>query len=516
MPKDIRSQLEQASLKARSEPLEGAQLAQEILGLARQRGEPALIQATLTVLGHNRFQQGEHALALEHFQEALELCNEQSGAELFLMLGASYANLGESEEAFDYYAKGLHLSRQGSNPKELAFALHNVGSGCRERRDFARAEAFIQESLELYSHLGDKAGEAMCRVTLGLVAQEQGKFTEALPLLGTALEVAEAARDVRQIILARLNLAWVNLNLQNLAAAEQGFGETLALARRIEGRHYQGWALGGLGQLQRVKGNSSEAIGYFEQALAVAQDLKLLKGQLLAHEAFYQTYESSGAFEQALAHYKSYHQLERRILSERAERNMQMVAVRLEADVAKREARQLSESNQKLQHQAAWLEQLSQEDSLTGLYNRRYLDRVFREAFSRCTALSLIVADIDEFKHINDTFSHSLGDTVLCQIAALLRENCRATDTVARYGGEEFVVVLPETPLELATEIAERIRVAVREFAWVKTHPTLTVTLSLGVAERQNLKTPEQLLSLADKRLYAAKHQGRNLVVNAS
>jgi diguanylate cyclase (GGDEF)-like protein len=168
-----------------------------------------------------------------------------------------------------------------------------------------------------------------------------------------------------------------------------------------------------------------------------------------------------------------------------------------------------------LQHQAAWLERLSREDPLTGLYNRRYIDAVFREAFTSCTNLSLIIADIDHFKRINDTFSHSLGDAVLCQIATIMRENCRSSDTVARYGGEEFVLVLPETSLALATDIAERIRCAVAEFAWANLHPALAVTVSLGVAERQSLKTPEELLTIADQRLYKAKHQGRNRVVNS-
>lgn len=516
MSSDIRSQLEQARFLARSHPLEGAYLAERVLLRARQDNDSTLIREALSVLGHNRFQQGEHAASLEHFKEALSLGDDHDNADLRLMIGAAYANLGEVEEAFEYYAEGLRLVREGSHPTELAFALHHVGSGCRERKDFVRAELFVDEALEIYTRLSDVVGEAMCRVTLGLIAQEQGKFQEALPLLTKALDVALAAGDVRQEILARLNLAWVQFNLGNSHEAFLGFADTSARAEGIEGRHYLAWALGGLGQVHRAQGNSAEAVRYFEQALALALELNFLKGQHLAHEALYQTFESAGNLQKALEHYKVHHQVERVILSERAERDMQMVAARLEADVAKREVKQLSEFNQKLQHQTAWLERLSREDPLTGLYNRRYLDAVFSEAFSSCSALSLIVADIDNFKRVNDTFSHSLGDTVLSHIAALLRENCRATDTVARYGGEEFVVLLPDTKLELATDIAERVRLAVTEFNWASLQGGLAVTISLGVAERQALATPEQLLSLADSRLYEAKRQGRNRVVNAA
>jgi diguanylate cyclase (GGDEF)-like protein len=353
----------------------------------------------------------------------------------------------------------------------------------------------------------------MCRVTLGLTAQEQGEFVRALPILTTALDVANEAKDLRQQILGRLNLAWTLLNLGEVEKAEQNFLEVLEQARAIEGRHYQGWALGGLGHVYRVQGKVSEAVHYFEQALVIAETLNMIKGRVMVHEALYQMLERAGEYKKALHHYKAFHQAERTLLSERAQRDMQTLAAKLEADVAKREAKQLSEWNAKLQHQAAWLERLSREDPLTGLYNRRYLDAVFREAFT-CSQLSLIVADIDHFKRINDSFSHALGDTVLSQIAALMRDNCRATDTVARYGGEEFVVLLPDTPIELATDIAERIRFAVTAFIWGKLHPNLTVTISLGVAERGTLKTPEQLLSVADSRLYKAKGQGRNCVVS--
>jgi diguanylate cyclase (GGDEF)-like protein len=515
VPDDIRSQLEQLRALARSQPLESAGLAEQHLARLKQCDDALLIAKTLSVLGYSRFQQGEHAVSLRHYKEALTLSSEKKDVAHFnLMIGANYANLGESEQAFEYYSEGLRLERELSNPSGLAFALHHVGSGCRERKDFARAELFLHEALELYLRLDDLAGEAMCLVTLGLGSNEQGNFAEALPRLTRALEVALQARDVRQEILAKLNLGWAHLHQGDFDRAETFFAETLEQATRMKGRHYQGWALGGLGQVLLARNDTRAALDYFEQALDLARELELVKGQLLAHQMLYQIYEMAGDFHSALEHYKAFHQAERSLLSERAERDMRMVAAQLEADVAKREAQQLSESNIRLKHHAAWLERVAREDALTGLYNRRYLEAVFREAFDSHTHLSLIVADIDHFKRINDTFSHSLGDAVLVRVATVLRENCRATDTVARFGGEEFVVVLPDTPLSVATEIAGRIRAAVVGSTWQDLHPDLAVTVSLGVAERHTLQSPEQLLSVADSRLYAAKRQGRNLVVD--
>jgi tetratricopeptide (TPR) repeat protein len=336
MSRDVRSQLKQATLLVRSSPLEGARLAEVVLQQARQTRDVEMMREALRVLGHNRFQQGEHAVSLQHFKDALDLsaafvpsAGKKELADLNLMIGANYANLGESEQAFDYYSEGLRLEREISNPEGLAFALHHVGSGCRERRDFVRAEMFIREALEIYLRLNNSAGEAMCRVTLGLVAQEQGKFAEALPLLTQALAVAKQARDVRQEILARLNLAWVQLNLGEVVKSEQNFALTLEQANQIEGRHYRGWAVGGLGHVHRVRGDGLGAIRHFEESLALSLELNLLKGQLVAHEALYQTHESAGNFEKALEHYKAFHLAERSILSERAQRDMGMVAARL-------------------------------------------------------------------------------------------------------------------------------------------------------------------------------------------
>ena len=161
-------------------------------------------------------------------------------------------------------------------------------------------------------------------------------------------------------------------------------------------------------------------------------------------------------------------------------------------------------------------------DPLTGLNNRRYLDShlqtMFERAVSRRRPLSVMIADIDRFKSINDAHGHDGGDRVLREFAARLRKNVRGMDLACRFGGEEFVVAMPDTEGEIAEKVAERVRneIAARNFI-VGEGRELAVTVSVGVASlRMPHDTAEAMMKRADLALYEAKNGGRNRVVAAA
>lgn len=170
------------------------------------------------------------------------------------------------------------------------------------------------------------------------------------------------------------------------------------------------------------------------------------------------------------------------------------------------------------------LEYIAFHDPLTGLYSRHMLseftEREISHAYRQERTLSMVVMDIDHFKHVNDTFGHNVGDVVLRELAQLLSESCRRSDMVARYGGEEFVVVLTNTNLQSATMWAERMRAKTADS--LRVPDGTAVTISLGVAsiefdgdtDGQNLRmlSSDDLFKQADKMLYQAKKAGRNRV----
>ena len=167
------------------------------------------------------------------------------------------------------------------------------------------------------------------------------------------------------------------------------------------------------------------------------------------------------------------------------------------------------------------LEQLSVTDELTGLYNRRYLNRVMQEELARSLRygvdLSVCLLDVDHFKRINDLFGHQRGDEVLVSLASLLESAMRDTDIVGRFGGEEFVIVMPNTSLDEAVQAADKIRSLVQKMISVETDDR-PVTISIGVVGcvEATVKSVNELISKADRALYAAKDGGRNRVVAES
>jgi len=164
--------------------------------------------------------------------------------------------------------------------------------------------------------------------------------------------------------------------------------------------------------------------------------------------------------------------------------------------------------------------ELAVTDQLTGLHNRRYmtsqLDALVRRAAAGGDPVAVLVIDIDHFKKINDSFGHPVGDEVLREFAVRLASNVRAIDLPCRFGGEEFVVVMPDTSLDDARRIAERIRlhVAGSPFRVMNGAELLTVTISIGVAATIGAgDSPELLLKRADEAVYEAKSSGRNKVI---
>ncbi len=157
-------------------------------------------------------------------------------------------------------------------------------------------------------------------------------------------------------------------------------------------------------------------------------------------------------------------------------------------------------------------------DALTGLHNRFVLSQRLYEEIRRSArynrTLSVFMLDIDHFKSINDTYGHLTGDTILRNFARLLETSIRSTDYAARYGGEEFVIILAETPLLEAEELAERLRKQIADFLiTIEDGKKLNLTVSIGIATfPDHAKTAKKLLEVADSAMYVAKKAGRNQV----
>ncbi len=163
------------------------------------------------------------------------------------------------------------------------------------------------------------------------------------------------------------------------------------------------------------------------------------------------------------------------------------------------------------------MRQMVQHDSLTGIYNRRYLDSRLSEEFNRCSRagheLSIIIFDIDNFKKLNDEFGHIFGDQVLRRLAAVCSAMIRSCDVFCRFGGEEFCVILPESSAAGASAFAERIRQSIADMVVADNGTEVRVTVSLGVASlNPDVPDTNRLLEHADTAMYQSKAAGKNRV----
>lgn len=187
------------------------------------------------------------------------------------------------------------------------------------------------------------------------------------------------------------------------------------------------------------------------------------------------------------------------------------VAIRL-----KRERDELRASADEARRRAAEASEMSMSDALTGLLNRYGLQRSLQheqaEARRYGRALSCLMIDIDHFKQVNDTYGHTAGDAALMQVARVLTDAGRASDVVCRYGGEEFLVLAPETNLDGALALGEKIRLAAASRLYGDGERVFPLTLSIGAAQLLPAESAHDMIARADVALYQAKESGRDRV----
>jgi diguanylate cyclase (GGDEF)-like protein len=163
------------------------------------------------------------------------------------------------------------------------------------------------------------------------------------------------------------------------------------------------------------------------------------------------------------------------------------------------------------------LEQITNHDNLTSLYNKMYIESQIQQEFNKAkrygNIFSVLFFDIDDFKGVNDQYGHLAGDEVLKKIAETMKNHLRQSDIIGRYGGEEFLILLPETNLESASMLAQRLRTTTESMTTQYKDTDIKVTISLGVVQfRPDIKNASQMIHEADLALYHSKKNGRNRV----
>jgi diguanylate cyclase (GGDEF)-like protein len=312
-------------------------------------------------------------------------------------------------------------------------------------------------------------------------------------------------------IFVQANLGEILVHLGRLTPAEAALRKALELAGAATSA-ILGWrARCSWAEVLLARGEAGDAVVHLRRLLDEMQGrgTEYHSTQLRVHHALYRGAKQLGRLDEALTQLEAFERLQSQRIVAQLKAQSQLFVTRAEAEQSRREAQAERERAARLQREA-------EHDTLTGLGNRRHLDRclpgLLASAREAGGSLAMAVLDLDHFKQVNDRFGHAVGDQVLVQLAGLLEAETRGRDVVVRWGGEEFLVLFDHASPEVAREACERLRAHVAGHAWNALAPGLAVTVSVGLAATPPFDG-QQLYERADRALYRAKAQGRNRVV---
>ena len=486
------------------------------IALARSHENQRLVADGLTWRGSVQSLLGEHALALVDFLEAQKFY-ETSGAPIeseqnLFNIAVAYRRLGETSQARDYLNKLLTLGEERHDRAQQLISHMQLGFLDSETGNQAGAENHLRKALVLAQAVDSRSQGASIHLGLAQVDNIQGRYRQALDELAKAQPgfARMGDRSNRDMVLLQMAEAHAGLGEHKLAIGEYAQAETL-----LE----QSGNLRYLVELLDARARSYEALGRLD--LAVADLHRLVK----AHEALDRKAHSDNA---TLMNYQfqtaQRDQENRRLAADRALKEQQLRSLErvrqwqrlalvlggvLIVMLLWLAARQFRRSRK--------LHRMAMTDPLTGIANRRHIEELARRALAHASAhgepLCMLVLDVDHFKGVNDAFGHAVGDQVLVRVAQACKQALRRFDMLGRMGGEEFLVVLPDTTLEVAMQIAERLRRKVESLPLANLAPGLQITASVGAAEADHEADDlPELVRRADNAMYRAKDAGRNRV----
>ncbi len=469
---------------------------------------------------------GQHAQMLQEAQALQASLAAQPSPELRLLrrellrcMTLSGAETGAFDVALDAAHELAHAS-QASGCAEATLTAAYALAVCLERMgDSWQAVRTLNQALAAATGAEAPrelmvAANAVCAVSIGMAhrLRDTGADDELREVLDNARRHGEMALALLDKVHDVTYDAAVPGNLGEVRLLQGEIGPAWPLLDRALA-HAQ--ARGLKGHIWRVRTSMADwllAAGQAEAACAAAQALlRDMAGTgpqqttIRAHDTAYRAARALGDVELALSHLEQAERLDRQRTTAQLRGQSQLFVTRSEA--------------QRARAQAAEFAAEAERDPLTGLGNRRHLERRCAELLPAAAlgrgALTLALLDVDHFKQVNDRHGHAVGDRVLVAMAQLLRENTRVGDVVARYGGEEFVLVLPGMGTSRAQEVCDRLRERVQSFPWMlRCGVDTPLTVSLGLAGAPAYDLPA-LLQRADRALYRAKGEGRNRVLLA-
>ncbi|BFT32174.1 hypothetical protein D210916BOD24_33500 [Alteromonas sp. D210916BOD_24] len=540
--------LELAELYLYEAPQNAKQYALHALPLSTQLQDDYSRTRTLWLLGMASIYQGENNEAFTNLTKSISAAKSTLDPHLLSIthrsLGVYYELTLDFDNAVRFYIEAIRYAKQSNIITDLAMVYNNLGNVLISQGDFEEAESYFLRSAALFRRANNFDKEMNVMVGLGVSYLKMQKFEEARRLFETVLANEDAIYDFTYSE-ASVNLAHVFQALGLHDDAKEMYNHVITDTRA--GAYPQALASAylGLAKLYTNDEEYGEALSLYRQGIVEVKNKTSVESEIELYENLAKLELKLGYFQDAATTQAEYiarrnkiqpvtqagiiKKLEGQLQAERDLIDLQETLLQRERE-AQHSSLFLFTSvvisliclvlflslrlrQQKLMRLEQTNESLvieSETDPLTGIGNRRYLDRKLASMQGESISTAFLLIDVDHFKELNDSYGHDTGDEVLIGLANMLKSLCRKDDIVARIGGEEFVILLFNTTDDASLEFAERIRKTVEKQVFKSRS---SVTVSIGVASgTMDCANYDKFYKQADIALYNAKSDGRNHV----
>ena len=534
---------------------------QELLGLEKKREEQKGIAFALNRIGFALTDLGRFDEALSYYGDALKLArnigDKKTIASTLNEMGVTYWYKGDVDSALPQFQESYQMYVRMGDEQNAAMAGINIGLLFHEAGMLPDAIAQYNASLKIFRKLKHREGIGTAYINLCAIYKDQGRLSEALSSAKKALGELEATGDKQGVADANASIGAILFSQERLSEVEPYLRNALNAYSSLGIQSGEADSLDQMGRLYVALGKREGGKRFLEKAFKIYSDIKAKREAAKVSRRLSHLCEEDGNYRESL-HYanlylfyseKSRESVEKLKLQYEKERlqNLKELTLR-EKKIAELEAKRnrliqlflvmflgivllilwilyrsfksKKNANELLNTLNRRLRIQSRTDTLTGLPNRRSMIDELEVECSRYDRnqvdFALLMADLDDFKEVNDTCGHEAGDEVLKAVSRVFQENVRQVDSVCRWGGEEFLFLLRDTDIDGGSTLAEKIRDEVATSIVSIDGNRRSVTVTIGVSSYLNAGTDIMMaISQADQAMYAGKLAGKNRVVLA-
>jgi diguanylate cyclase (GGDEF)-like protein len=426
-------------------------------------------------------------------------------------LGIVYDKSGDLTRSVLYFHRSLAIKKELDKPILPTYTLHNLANIYYQVEDYETALKYNHMALDSIEDTDDFNAKASIFNGIAQTLSKKGRHNEAKKYFTDAKVLATNINNSAQIAEALTGLGHLEFKKGDFSLAKKLLTQSLETYQNLEEQENIVRCLIDLAKIYQNQ-DIDKALAQVKEATKLCK----INGYRSLLAIVYQLTGNLMATQKDYAKAYYYNQM---YVDLYIETNKTNILNQVEVNRLSIELENVQSESKQFQNKAEKLEHESTHDHLTGAGNRRQLDRTISESWKQKSSQQypnhLVMLDIDDFKFVNDNFSHELGDQVLRTISSIINSCIRENDRLFRYGGEEFIILVKDNSVDKTLKTFELIRHQIQNHNWSQFNPSLKVTATLGMVSNNEQEFIDKALQIADERMYQGKNSGKNILVSA-